>query len=102
VDGQQRLTTVTMILCALRDAFDGYQEPDLAKGLNEYVVKRNLENKPEAVLASQSTIPYFQSAIQRLPGTHPESAQTVEEKRLESSYQFINGKLKELLAEMVP
>ncbi len=99
VDGQQRLTTVTMILCALRDEFSDRGLSDLAKGLSQLVVRPNIDNKMEAVLASESSIPYFQAAIQRLPGTHTERAMAIEEKRLESSFAFIKKKLGSLLGE---
>ena len=98
VDGQQRLTTVTMILCSLRDAFATHGQEDLAEGLRQWVVRANRDNKHQAVLASETTIPYFQSAIQRLPGTHPQEALTVEEKRLESSYAFIESKIDSTVA----
>ena len=34
VDGQQRLTTITMLLCALRDAFAQEQLDGLARGIH--------------------------------------------------------------------
>jgi hypothetical protein len=97
VDGQQRLTTVTMMLCALRDAFAENRAQDQADGLNQLILRANIDNKLQAVLASESTIPYFQSAIQKLPDTHVEDAQSVEEKRLESSFAFIKRKIGEVL-----
>lgn len=97
VDGQQRLTTITMILCAVRDAFARCGEHNLAKGLDQLIVRTNIDNKLQAVLASESTIPYFQSAIQKLPGTQPEEAKTVEEKRLASAFAYISAKIAEAL-----
>ncbi|MFZ0745905.1 MAG: DUF262 domain-containing protein, partial [Terracidiphilus sp.] len=34
VDGQQRLTTITLLLCALRNAFEIEGFPNLAKGIH--------------------------------------------------------------------
>jgi len=95
VDGQQRLTTVTMIICALRDAFFESDHKDLGNGLAQLIVRPNIDNKSQAVLASESTIPYFQSAIQKLPGTQPVEATSLEEKRLETSYAFVKSKIDE-------
>jgi hypothetical protein len=94
VDGQQRLTTITMLLCAIRDSFSQYDHVDLAAGLNQLIVKTNIDNKLQAVLASESTIPYFQSTIQKLPGTHPEKATSVEERRLAGAFQYIVDKVR--------
>jgi uncharacterized protein with ParB-like and HNH nuclease domain len=93
VDGQQRLTTITMLLCAIRDAFTKIGDRDLAEGLNQLIVRTNIDNRLQAVLASESTIPYFQSAIQQLPGVEPEEPKTVEEKRLAGAFAFIKDKL---------
>jgi uncharacterized protein with ParB-like and HNH nuclease domain len=98
VDGQQRLTTITMILCALRDAFNSRDQTDPAEGLHKLIVRANIDNKLQAVLASESTIPYFQSAIQKLPGTQSEKAISSEEKRLESAFAFIRSKIDGIIA----
>ncbi len=93
VDGQQRLTTITMLLCAIRDAFYAQGENNLGAGLNQLVVRTNIDNKLQAVLASESTIPYFQSSIQQLPGTHKEDPKSVEERRLAGAFQCIREKI---------
>ena len=55
VDGQQRLTTVTMILCAVRQSFLARNRKDLAEGLNQQIVRPNIDYKQQPVLASIST-----------------------------------------------
>ena len=64
VDGQQRMMTITMILCAIRDAFIREGEEDLAKGIHLYIEKNNLENKPEFIVFSDTSYPYFHEVIQ--------------------------------------
>jgi uncharacterized protein with ParB-like and HNH nuclease domain len=47
VDGQQRLTTITILLCAIRDAYNLLEEHDLANGLQAYI-----EQKTETIKLS--------------------------------------------------
>src|SRR6267142_812861 len=42
VDGQQRLTTITLLLAALRNAFASESRKDLAKGVHEFVERMDL------------------------------------------------------------
>ena len=57
VDGQQRLTTITILLCAIRDAFNSLGETNLANGLQAYIEQRNRENQTEYVLQTESSFP---------------------------------------------
>ena len=41
VDGQQRLTTIMMMLCAIRDKFAEFDENDLASALHQLIQKQN-------------------------------------------------------------
>ena len=63
VDGQQRLTTIMVFLCALRDAFDNLGDQDKALGLQGYVERTNRENKKIYVLQTESSFPYLQETI---------------------------------------
>ena len=65
VDGQQRLTTITLTLCALRNAFkrEGFNE--LALGVHAFIERKNIDNENEFVLKPESSYPYFQEYIQK-------------------------------------
>lgn len=63
VDGQQRLTTITILLCAIRDAFNSLGETNLADGLQAYIEQRNRENQTEYVLQTESSFPYLQEEV---------------------------------------
>lgn len=63
VDGQQRLTTITILLCALRDAYAELGNEDLALGLHQLVERPNRSNKNEYVLRTETSFPYLQEKI---------------------------------------
>jgi len=74
VDGQQRLTTITMMLCALREAFDLQGESELAKGLHKLIERKDLDYKNRYILGTETSYPYLQEHIQKYgePGTGAE------------------------------
>ncbi|MFA7081860.1 MAG: DUF262 domain-containing HNH endonuclease family protein [Bacteroidales bacterium] len=68
IDGQQRITTLTIILCAIRDYFYSLGEDDYADGIhNKYIFGVNDENKPFPVLENKMPYPILQSYIQNKP-----------------------------------
>lgn len=64
VDGQQRLTTITIALCAIRDKYQelGYASP--AQGVHRLIETRDLDNQPHFVLGTETSYPYLQAKIQ--------------------------------------
>jgi hypothetical protein len=55
VDGQQRLTTITILLSVLRDILAGVSLRDLAEGIHGLIERRNIDNKPEFVFPRSYT-----------------------------------------------
>ena len=56
VDGQQRLTTITMILCAVRDALKEESFPNLARGVHSRIERSDINNEPQFVLQTETVI----------------------------------------------
>ena len=54
VDGQQRLTTLTMLLSSIRDALENEGFADLATGLHQLIERPDIDNKNQFVLQSES------------------------------------------------
>ena len=65
VDGQQRLTTITILLCVLRDNFLSLGCQDFAQGLHQLIERKDRSNKNEYVLKTETSFPYFQEHIQK-------------------------------------
>ena len=63
VDGQQRLTTITIVLCALRDVFQDEGFDQLARGAQSLIEKTTVDNQNRYVLTTESSYPYFQNKI---------------------------------------
>jgi uncharacterized protein with ParB-like and HNH nuclease domain len=94
VDGQQRLTTITLILSSIRNAFISIGEENLAKGVHKYIEKPNIDNENEFVLKTESSFPFLQDHIQSFDGYELRREAGVEEQKLESAFNSINNKLR--------
>jgi Protein of unknown function DUF262/Protein of unknown function (DUF1524) len=63
VDGQQRLTTITLLLVATRNALSARGQTALANGVHRYVEKPNRDNEPTFVLQPEVASPYLNNAV---------------------------------------
>lgn len=93
VDGQQRLTTITLILSAIRDAFIKLGEQDLARGVHQYVEQPNIDNINEFVLHSETSFPYLQNHIQSYAEQKIDLDVGTEETKLKNAYEIISRNL---------
>jgi hypothetical protein len=99
VDGQQRMTTLTIALSSLRDAYREYNQDDLADGLQGLIERKNIRSKNEYVLHSEASSPYFQKVIQDRDGANIGEVDTKQslEKNIEDAYNFFSRKIDEYL-----
>lgn len=88
VDGQQRLTTITILFSVLSDRFRELGEDTLSKQLFNYIMTNDDNGQEVRVLQSKSSYPYFVYYIQdreKLIKTEPG---TEEENCIRETYEY--------------
>ena len=96
VDGQQRLSTITMFLCALRNLMSTQGMNDLANGLHRLIERPDIENKNQFVLQTESSYPYLQEHIQHFGLLESSVVPGEEELRLKDAFDFLHDNLAQL------
>ncbi len=94
VDGQQRVTTITLLLCALRNAFKAESLTHLAKGVHNLIERTDISNDKFYVLQTETSYPYFQEHIQKYSGIPEVDAQVgPEEELLKAAFEYLQDNI---------
>lgn len=88
VDGQQRLTTITILLCALRDVFYELGHKGPGDGVHTKVEKKNIESEFEFILKTETSFPYLQSYVQDKDSSSYNGVVSSEERNIAVAYTF--------------
>lgn len=88
VDGQQRLTTIMILLSAVRNALEKMNLKDQANGLHKLIERENIDNKREFVLQTESSHPYFQANVLSRESAQLEATIRSEEERIKRAFNF--------------
>lgn len=88
VDGQQRLTTITILFSVLSDRFRELGEDTLSKQLFNYITTTDDNGEKVRVLQSKSSYPYFVYYIQDREKQIPTVPSTEEENCIQETYEF--------------
>ncbi len=91
VDGQQRLTTITILLSVLCDRFMEIQRNNLAESVyDNYIAGKDDDGNYYFKLENETPKPFFQKSIQHI-NKENQNPETAEEKVLLSSYNDLYG-----------
>ena len=88
VDGQQRLTTITILFSVLSDRFRELGEDTLSKQLFNYIMTTDDNGEEVRVLQSKSSYPYFVYYIQDREKQIKTEPSTEEENCIQETYEF--------------
>ena len=88
VDGQQRLTTITILFSVLSDRFREIGEDTLSKQLFNYIMTNDDDGTEVRVLQSRSSYPYFLYFIQDREKKVNEEPSSEEENCIKETYEY--------------
>lgn len=95
VDGQQRLTTITILFSALSDVFHSLNENKLSEQIFKYVMTKDDNGEDVRILKSKTHYPFFAYYIQDIHKSVDQQPNTEEETCIKETYDFFISKLNE-------
>lgn len=93
VDGQQRLTSLTLTICAIRDQFQQIGARALAEALGRYIERQDDDTVSHFVLRSDGAGDYIHSQIQRPKPRSLTPPSTDEQKSLKRAFDDVSLRL---------
>lgn len=96
VDGQQRLTTITIMLAAIRDALAARGHHGPAQGIQNVIERQDINAEQRFVLLTETSYPYFQEYVQKLGKPSVRITPDEEERGIQSAYRFARDQLAEM------
>ena len=94
VDGQQRLTTITILFSALSDRFTDLGEKTLSRQIFTYIMTEDDDGNEVRVLKSKTNYPFFAYFIQDKEKSVKQEAITEEERCIKEAYDYFFAQLK--------
>ncbi len=97
VDGQQRLTTLTLLLAAVRDDLDALGHRALATGVQQLIERPDINNQNQYVLQTETSYPFLQEHIQKYGAAELSKSLGPEEEALKAAYEFLRNQIQSTL-----
>ena len=95
VDGQQRLTTITILFSALSDRFLQLQQDVLSQQMFKYIMTCDDDGNEVRILKSKTHYPFFSFYIQERKKENIQNPSSEEEQCIKASYEYLYGCLEE-------
>ena len=98
VDGQQRLTTITILFSVLSVMFKNAGDEQLSQLVFRYIMSPDDNGKEVRILKTITNYPYFAYFIQDYSKSHIATPETEEEENIKTTYDFFVKELAEKIA----
>lgn len=98
VDGQQRVTTISILMCVLRDLFLEIGEHKLATAITRYIERDDDDSVDHFVLRAEAAGEFLKSQIQVKPPRTEVRPGNDEQRALRKAYDEISSSLRERIA----
>lgn len=98
VDGQQRLATIMMFLCALRDAADAHGFDRLANGTHTFIERTDENDDPRFILRTETSYPFLQDKILSRGDAELEANIGREEEDIAAAFDRVESYITDLVA----
>lgn len=95
VDGQQRLTTITILFSALSDRFIEIGQETLSEQIFKYIMTTNDDGEVVRIIQSKTHYPFFSFYIQEREKTNVQDPSTEEEQSIKETYEYLYNNLSE-------
>lgn len=95
VDGQQRLTTITILFSALSDRFLQLGEEKLSKQVFRYIMTEDDNGEQIRIIKSKTHYPFFSFFIQDRKKEIPQEPNSEEEEAIKEAFEYLYSNLDE-------
>lgn len=95
VDGQQRLTTITILFSVLSDLFKSTGDEVLAEKIFRYIMSTDDDNNEVRILKTKSNYPYFAYFIQDFKKEVRQQPKSEEEDNIRQTYEYFYNSLQD-------
>ena len=95
VDGQQRMTTITILFAVISDYFKSQGHDRLSKQIFKYIMTEDNDGEEVRVLVTTTSYPFFSYYIQDYEKREIKEPTSEEEANIKETYDFFTDKLEE-------
>lgn len=97
VDGQQRITTIVVLLSILRERYRALGEDQLAQGVQNLLERADRNNELKFVLQTEDPTPYLNRRVLTYPADETVQATTANERNLRAARKWLDDKVGSLM-----